>query len=325
MPSVFTRRAPSSNTPLPAGTIPSPSASALPILSTGIPSLDDVLGSGQPLSSILSVLAPDTHSAWGKLIARYYIAEGLALGQDVMVIGGNDVEDLEELVKGCMWMEESAKRVAVTEANAKDPGIVDGDDSDAEGLADDLDAGNRTRIAWRYDNMKKFETSVSARAGSSCKSWPRFEFSLKYRDSSFLSAVFVATFHLPLNLMTPIPRQILADVRASKQLELVSLDQLGHFGSAKNSFRAIISRLNKDLYQNGQPRKNVLRIVVYELGGPEWGDDASAAVSILPPSSTILSQADPIRYRSRRYIAFSMLCDIFCESLLKKPLRCRRL
>jgi elongator complex protein 4 len=169
MPSVFTRRAPSNNTPLPAGTAPSPSASALPILSTGIPSLDDILGSGQPLSSILSVLAPDAQSAWGKLIARYYIAEGLALGQDVIVVGGNDKEDLEELVKGCMWMEESAKRVAVMDANAKDPGNADGDDSDAEGLADDLDSGNRTRIAWRYDNMKKFETSVSSRAGSSCE------------------------------------------------------------------------------------------------------------------------------------------------------------
>jgi hypothetical protein len=93
------------------------------------------------------------------------------------------------------------------------------------------------------------------------------------------SARFSATFHLPLNLMTPIPRQILADVRASKQLRLVSLDQLGHPGSAKHSFREIISKLSRDLYQNGQPRKKVLRIVVYELGGPEWGDDASAAVS----------------------------------------------
>lgn len=171
MPSVFKRRAPSNNTPLPGGTAPSPSASALPVLSTGIPSLDDILGSGQPLNSILSVLAPDVHSAWGKLIARYYIAEGLALGQDVLVVGGSDKEDLEELVKGCMWMEESAKRVAVMDANAKDPGnaVADGEDSDAEGLADDLDSGNRTRIAWRYDNMKKFETSVSSRAGPSCE------------------------------------------------------------------------------------------------------------------------------------------------------------
>jgi len=86
-----------------------------------------------------------------------------------MVVGGSDKEDLEELVKGCMWIEESAKRVAVMDANAKDPATGDGDDSDAEGLADDLDSGYRTRIAWRYDNMKKFETSVSSRAGPSCQ------------------------------------------------------------------------------------------------------------------------------------------------------------
>lgn len=164
MPSAFTRKAPPVNNPLPPGTIPSPSASSLPILSTGIPSLDDVLGSGQPLNSILSVLAPDTHSSWGKLIARYYIAQGLALDQDVLVIGGADREELDDLVKGCMWLEESAKKVskAVIEANMKEE-----DDSDAEGLAPELDAGNRTRIAWRYDKMKKFETSVAGSSGSS--------------------------------------------------------------------------------------------------------------------------------------------------------------
>lgn len=104
-------------------------------------------------------------------MARYYIAQGLALGQDVLVIGGGDQEDLNELVKGCMWIEESAKKVAVAAANAKDPadGNLDGDDSDGEGLAPGLDDGNRTRIAWRYDKMKKFETSVSSRSASGCK------------------------------------------------------------------------------------------------------------------------------------------------------------
>src|SRR4051794_33963665 len=42
--SSFKRRAPSSTTRCPRGCIPSPANASLPIVSTGIPSLDDVLG-----------------------------------------------------------------------------------------------------------------------------------------------------------------------------------------------------------------------------------------------------------------------------------------
>jgi hypothetical protein len=88
-----------------------------------------------------------------------------------------------------------------------------------------------------------------------------------------------ATFHLPLNLMTPIPRNVLSDVYASGQLELSPLNEVASSASPYKLFRDVLDKLRGKLYVNGQPRKKVLRVVVYELGGPEWGDAATSTVS----------------------------------------------
>lgn len=165
----FVRRTPNATGRPPAGTIPSPSAPSLALISTGIPSFDDILGGGQPVGSILTVLAPDEHSAWSRLIERYWIAQGLAAGQDILVVGGstnnsinekNNIE-LEDLVAGCMWLDEGVKkssRPAIAEPSPAQS-VPDDPDSDAEGL--DEENSNRTKIAWRYENMKKFQTTVS--------------------------------------------------------------------------------------------------------------------------------------------------------------------
>jgi elongator complex protein 4 len=80
----------------------------------------------------------------------------LASGQDLIILGGSDEEqELRDLVKGCMWVDEATM-------TAQQQYAADGD-SDAEGL--EADDGNRTRIAWRYNKMKKFQTSVQGSAG----------------------------------------------------------------------------------------------------------------------------------------------------------------
>jgi elongator complex protein 4 len=165
----FVRRTPNTAGRPPAGTIPSPSAPSVALISTGIPSFDDILGGGQPVGSILTVLAPDEHSAWSRLVERYWIAQGLAAGQDVLVIGGSTDDsanaksnvELEDLVAGCMWLDEGVRkstRQIIPESAQPNP-VPEDPDSDAEGL--DEESSNRTKIAWRYENMKKFQTTVS--------------------------------------------------------------------------------------------------------------------------------------------------------------------
>lgn len=127
------------------GTRSSPSSLSTIVTSTGIPSLDDVLGGGLPLSCSFLVLAPDAHSAYGELVQKYCIAQGLACGQRVCVIG----DDAKEFVKECMWL---PSRDTWTS-----PRLGDEEEEEHASQHDE-----KIKIAWRYGQMKKFQTTVSS-------------------------------------------------------------------------------------------------------------------------------------------------------------------
>ncbi|KAJ9091585.1 hypothetical protein QFC19_009041 [Naganishia cerealis] len=284
----FVRRAPNAATRPPAGTIPSPSAPSLALISTGIPSFDDILGGGQPVGSILSVLSPDEHSAWGRLVERYWIAQGLAAGQDVLVVGGStdDTEtgktntELEELVAGCMWLDEGVKSSSRQPAPDSQPTHVapDEPDSDAEGLGEEN--SNRTKIAWRYENMKKFQTTVSGNnAGAS------------------------SLFHHTFNLTNTIPSNLLSTFRSTNQLTLMAPVDFQADSSTSGSsrpytvFKNMLDQLRDTLKERGalaveqdaagrqgdvalQAPKKAVRIVLHEFGSLNWSDHVSITVCL---------------------------------------------
>ncbi|OCF36299.1 elongator complex protein 4 [Kwoniella heveanensis BCC8398] len=237
MPS-FTRRVPSTTLPPPQGTHPSPSLSSLHLLPTGLPSLDDLLGGGLPLGSILCVLAPDSQSAWGRLIERYWIAQGLISGQSSVFVGGQEDEELgREVVAGCMWVEK---------------GRGDGDESQSEG---ELDGGaaqgevsEAKKIAWRYEKMEKFKTTVGGNGSN-------------------------------LSLLNTIPPSVLSSVHSTSQQSYIPLttasdasDQYQSAGpSARydNALRGIYEKVSK------ADQKRAMRITVHELGSYDWGDEVS--------------------------------------------------
>jgi elongator complex protein 4 len=105
--------------------------------------LDDILGGGLPLSCSLLVVAPDTHSSYGELVQKYFVSQGLASGQKVCVIDN----DPERFVSECMWSSNGVLSPSVTTG------------------AEDKEDGNETakvEIAWRYEHLKPFQTTVSA-------------------------------------------------------------------------------------------------------------------------------------------------------------------
>lgn len=163
MPS-FTRRVPTSTPIPPQGTSLSPSTS-LPLLPTGVPSLDDLFAGGIPLGGLWLVFASDTHSAWARLLARYWIAQGLISGQDVVIVDGTDrptsaADDADrigrELVRGCMWVDEREARAATGGIGA---GAGAGSESEGEDAGMGEGKGGK-KIAWRYDGLSKFRTTV---------------------------------------------------------------------------------------------------------------------------------------------------------------------
>jgi elongator complex protein 4 len=143
--SSFKRKTTSKQPSLPLGTRVSPSSLATTITSTGIPSLDDILGGGLPLSCSLLVLAPDSHSAYGELVQKYFVAQGLACGQRVCLID----DDAVEFVCESMWTLSGSNQASVK------PSVVEDEEDEKANQHDD-----KIKIAWRYEQMKQFQTTV---------------------------------------------------------------------------------------------------------------------------------------------------------------------
>lgn len=94
-----------------------------------------------PLSCSLAILAPDSHSAYGELVQKYFIAQGIVSGHKVCIVH----EDALSFVKECMWMPTSNPNDLVS--------VLDEDDA--------VQSSEKIKIAWRYEQMKKFETTVN--------------------------------------------------------------------------------------------------------------------------------------------------------------------
>lgn len=131
------------------GTRPSFASSSTIITSTGIPSLDDILGGGLPLSCSILVLAPDLHSSYGSLVQKYFVAEGLACGHRLVVVDS----DPEDFVRDIMWYPKSY----MTPKSKNDGESADSDDEEQTKGQD-----QKIKIAWRYEQMKQFQTSVKS-------------------------------------------------------------------------------------------------------------------------------------------------------------------
>jgi elongator complex protein 4 len=141
--SSFKRRGQFAQTANIPGTRSSPSSPSVLTVSTGIPSLDDLLGGGLPLGCVLVLMAPDPHTAYGELVQRHFVAQGLASSQNVCILDDTAMD----LAANCMWMHSTGT-----------PGQASHEPD--EGATGDGEK-SEVKIAWRYENMKKFQTSVT--------------------------------------------------------------------------------------------------------------------------------------------------------------------
>lgn len=130
--------------PIP-GSRPSP-YNSLPLLSTGLSSLDDILGGGLPLSSSL-LLESDTPTSYADLLLKFFIAQGLECKQDVVVVSSGLEGGPEELVKTLMGVEGGSSGV---ESEEEDEG--------------EKAAGEKLKIAFRYEGMKQHAVTIPAPA-----------------------------------------------------------------------------------------------------------------------------------------------------------------
>ncbi|KAF9190522.1 Elongator subunit elp4 [Haplosporangium sp. Z 11] len=162
----FKKRVPSAQASLPAGCRLS-AYNGQVLISTGVPSLDDILGGGLPVGTIL-LIQEDRQTSYGQLLLKYFLRQGIVAGDKCVVVSGD--EPPEAIVRSLMGIagEESS-------ASQVQQGVDNRDDEEEERrqrrrtklgtqAAEDEDSEqDRLTIAWRYSGLKKFESGVEAR------------------------------------------------------------------------------------------------------------------------------------------------------------------
>ncbi|KAH7883766.1 PAXNEB-domain-containing protein [Phlebopus sp. FC_14] len=229
--SSFKRRVPSKQVIPPTGTRSSPTSPSTILTSSGIPSLDDVLGGGLPLSCSLTVLAPDNHSAYGELVQKYFVAQGIASGHRVCIVD----DDAQSFVKECMWLPSST-------SNTPTPPLKTGDDDDDDEKA--AQSADKIKIAWRYEQMKRFQTTVPSSNSST--------------DN------FCCTF----DLTSRIPLSAIDSAHSARRL--IFLGGGRHCNKAP-WFHGIIEQM-QDALRAESSAADVVRFSIPSLGHPKWGD-----------------------------------------------------
>ncbi|KAJ9584184.1 hypothetical protein L9F63_021481 [Diploptera punctata] len=99
--------------------------------SSGIPSLDYVIGGGVPVGTIL-LIEEDKYGSYAKLVAKYFLSEGIVCGHSVLA-ASQDV-DCQTLVHEL-------------------PAPIKPEDSTS------TNEGDKMTIAWRYQNLRTVESS----------------------------------------------------------------------------------------------------------------------------------------------------------------------
>ncbi|KAF8529062.1 Elongator complex protein 4 [Hysterangium stoloniferum] len=201
-----------------SGTQTSSSVSSVLNVSTGIPSLDDILGGGLPLGSILSVLATDPHTTYANLIQRYFIAQGIASGHYMCILDDSAME----ITAHCMW--------------TSNPDLV----QDSEQKEEGKELG--VKIAWRYEHMKPFKTSVSQNESS--------------QD----------TYCHMFDLTQLIPEHVLELAQSSGYLHTLPISS----PTGQNAIDSVLNQLDNKL--SNLLSKTPIRLSIPALGSPQWGD-----------------------------------------------------
>ena len=146
--------------PIP-GTRPSP-YNAAPLLSTGLTSLDDLLGGGLPLSTSL-LIESDSPTSYAELLLRYWIAQGLECGQEVIVVAsGLDggpravVDALMEVDGGRPVADSSSSSFSTAGMSRQDVQEDEEEKRQEENLKEQM------KIAFRYEGLRQHQTTIES-------------------------------------------------------------------------------------------------------------------------------------------------------------------
>ncbi|XP_067902699.1 elongator complex protein 4 [Heterodontus francisci] len=238
----FQRRTRNQRASLP-GTRPSLRNGQL-LLSTGVPSLDYIIGGGLAVGTLL-LIEEDRYESYSRMLLKYFVAEGVVCGHSIFIASASDHPEalLQELPAPLLDdVIEIEDAVRETEDNSGD--IVNSTTA----------SQNSMTIAWRYQNFPKVQTALtSSRFGH------YFDVS-KTMSTELQHSVKCHSFFLP----DEVPFDLAATEFGNMNFGYVKL------------LRSIQRVIREEGFDGACPQtkqRNILRIGIHSLGSLLWGED----------------------------------------------------
>ena len=257
-------------------------SSSLPMISTGLASLDDLLGGGLPLGSLL-LIHQDRYSAYTRLLSQFILSQGLLSHHSLCLVSSSTDDSAwmtdPQSVFGFLGLstseslkeKESKENIQQQHQSEQQKNLYStAPQSRALGSLRSASA-DKMNIAWRYQSQPQFSSSLSL--GSS------------------LSPNYCTTF----DLTKPVDPQKIQ--LAQSQNRLFFIDPSSSFSSSSSSssslsensqtdmYRATLEKIQSFLVQESKrsSEKRVIRLVIDGFASGSWDDPLSSGPHQMVP------------------------------------------
>ncbi|XP_031668198.1 elongator complex protein 4 isoform X3 [Oncorhynchus kisutch] len=211
------------------------------IVSTGVTSLDYVIGGGLAVGTLL-LIEEDRYDSYSRMLLKYFLAEGVVCGHELYVASAldhpNDI--LQELPAPIL--DDIASPKTEDQAKSCDP-----------------ESQDAMKIAWRYQHLPKVQTALA----SSSRFGHYYDVS-KTMDPEICQAARCHGFYLPEH-STAVTSPTATTPGQSPMPETYS--------SLLNNLQEVIHREGFDGTVPQTKSRNILRIGLHSLGSALWDDD----------------------------------------------------
>ncbi|KAG1092387.1 hypothetical protein G6F42_019214 [Rhizopus arrhizus] len=228
------------------------------LISTGVPSLDDILGGGQPVGTVM-LIKEDRATTYAQLLLKYFIAQGISSGHHCAITSRD--EDPEEMLKTLMWLSTSDKD--------------DDDDLDKTKNTRTDAESDRMKIAWRYSHLKRFETGVKAKTASPVPQQQQQLTANSKSDQPQKPVDEPKPYCSQFDLTKRVPSTVLEEANT----EIMQWDMVADGEEDHDDYESLINKIRKVVLDGnfssaipvapGTPR-HALRVAIHSLASPSW-------------------------------------------------------
>ncbi|KAI9501006.1 Elongator subunit elp4 [Coemansia spiralis] len=255
--SSFRKRTTATQAKLPPATKINPHSAQL-LVSTGVPSLDDVLGGGLPVGGVL-LIEEDRQTGYSGTLLSYFASQAVAARHKLCIVSADQDVDL------------AAHLVGWPGVSRNSSGTIDASKSKVADIAKSEDGASdeAMKIAWRYQNLPKVNSDDNDN---------------KDRNSQQTTEVpFCDRFDLSLRVPPAVIEKAQVEILDSDKLARITTSDSKHGGDMYKCVLDKIATLIEGGYSslNALPpdvERNILRIELRSLGSGFWRGDGSTSI-----------------------------------------------